>query len=137
MSEHFISGLSLVALKDGEIVGHILFTKLLIKSNKGDFVALALAPIAVKPDLQRQGIGSGLLAEGLKKCKTMGYKAVIVVGHPGYYPRFGFSPARAKGLELPFPVRDEVFMALELVPGCLDDMKGMVVYPQEFAEVEK
>jgi putative acetyltransferase len=74
-----------------------------------------------------------LAREGLKACKALGFKAVIVIGHPDYYPRFGFSPARAKGLDLPFPVPDEAFMALELVPGSLDGIEGIVIYPPEFA----
>ena len=133
-SEHYVPGLSLVALKGNEIVGHILFTKLCVKSKSGDFTALALAPMAVRPDLQKHGIGSGLIAEGLKACKALGYKAVIVVGHPGYYPRFGFSSARAKGLKTTLPVHDEAFMALELAPGYLDGTGGLVVYPSEFDE---
>jgi putative acetyltransferase len=133
-SESYVNGLSIVAEKDGEVVGHILFTKLTIESSEGDFVALSLAPLAVKPNFQGQGIGSGLIKEGIKKCKSLGYKAIVVVGHPEYYPRFGFSPAREKGLELPFPVPDEAFMVYEIVPGYLDNIHGMVKLPPEFDE---
>lgn len=135
-SENYVNGLSLVAEKDGEVVGHILFSKIHIESPNSDFAALALAPIAVRPDLQRQGIGSNLIIEGLKACKSMGYKSIIVIGHPNYYPRFGFSSAREKGLEAPFPVPDEVFMVLELVPGSLNGIEGIVKFPQEFDEVK-
>jgi putative acetyltransferase len=86
------------------------------------------------PKHQRQGIGSLLVREGLIKCKELGYKAVILVGHPDYYPRFGFSPAKEKGLKLPFDAPDEAFMVFEIVPHALEGIKGMVVYPPEFAE---
>jgi putative acetyltransferase len=133
-SESYVDGLSIVAEKDGEIVGHILFTKLTIASSEGKFTALSLAPIAVKPNFQRQGIGSGLIKEGIKACKSLGYGAIVVVGHPEYYPRFGFSPAREKGLETPFPVPDEAFMVYEIVPGYLDNINGMIKLAPEFDE---
>lgn len=133
-SENYVDGLSIVAEKDGEIVGHILFTKLTIESPEGDFVVLSLAPLAVKPDFQKQGIGSGLVKEGIKVCKSLEYKAIVVVGHPEYYPRFGFIPAREKGLEAPFPVPDEAFMVYELSPGYLDNKGGVIRYPPEFDE---
>lgn len=135
-SENYVNGLSLVAEKEGEVVGHILFTKISLEPPNGDFVGLALAPMAVRPDLQRQGIGSSLIIEGLKACKSRGYKTIIVIGHPNYYPRFGFSSAREKGLESPFPVPDEAFMVLELVPGCLDGVEGIITFAPEFTEVE-
>jgi putative acetyltransferase len=133
-SDSYVDGLSIVAEKDGEIVGHILFTKLTIESSEGKFTALSLAPIAVKPNFQRQGIGSGLIKEGIKACKSLGYGAIIVVGHPEYYPRFGFSPAREKGLETPFPVPDEAFMVYEIVPGYFDNIGGMIKLAPEFDE---
>lgn len=133
-SESYVNGLSIVAENDGEIVGHILFSKLKIESPEGDFVVLSLAPLAVKPDFQRQGIGSGLIKEGIKACKMSGYKAIVVVGHPEYYPRFGFTSAREKGLEAPFPVPDEAFMIYELSPGSLDNIRGVIRYPPEFDE---
>lgn len=135
-SENYVNGLSLVAEKEGEVVGHILFSKIHIESSSNDFVALALGPIAVRPDLQRQGIGSSLIIEGLKACKSRGYKAIIVIGHPNYYPRFGFSSAREEGLESQLPVPDEVFMVLELVPGSLNGIEGIVKFPSEFDEVK-
>ncbi|MCD1293721.1 GNAT family N-acetyltransferase [Methanocella sp. CWC-04] len=131
-SGNFIPDLSIVAIKDGKIVGHILFCPLTIETEKGRVPALTLAPLAVLPEYQGQGIGSGLTMEGLKRCKALGHRIVIVVGHPGYYPRFGFTSARAKGLDVLFPVPDEAFMAIELVPGALDGMKGMVIFPPEF-----
>lgn len=131
-SEHFVPGLSLVAVEDSRVVGHILFTRLAIETQDGVFESLILAPVAVLPAFQGQGIGSGLVAEGLKACKKLGFKAVVVVGHPAYYPRFGFTSARAKGLDAPFPVPDEAFMVQELVPGALDGVKGVIRLPKEF-----
>ena len=128
-SEHYVPGLSLVAVKDGRVVGHILFTRLAIETQGRVFEALSLAPLAVMPAFQGQGIGSGLVTEGLNACKGLGFKAVVVVGHPDYYPRFGFSSARAKGLDAPFPVPDEAFMVRELVSGALDGISGIIRRP--------
>lgn len=133
--ENFIPELSLVAVKNEQIIGHILFSPITIETKKSAVPALALAPMAVLPEFQNQGIGSELVRYGLKECKRLGHKIVVVVGHPNYYPRFGFSSARAKGLESPFPVSDEVFMVLELVPGVLDRISGMVRYSKAFDEV--
>lgn len=93
--------------------------------------ALALAPMAVLPELQNRGIGSALVQKGLEVCRQLGYKIVIVVGHPAFYPRFGFSPKLAANLESPFSGGDS-FMALELVPGALDGVAGRVQYPPPF-----
>jgi putative acetyltransferase len=133
-STSFIPGLSLVALQDSKAIGHILFSALNIETESGDAPALSLAPIAVLPEYQNQGIGSMLVRRGLEESKSLGYKIVIVIGHPEYYPRFGFEPARAKGLETSFPAPDEAFMALELVRGALDGITGMVRFSPEFEE---
>jgi putative acetyltransferase len=131
-SANFIPELSLVAVKTGRVVGHILFSPIVIETHKGAVPALALATMAVRPELQNQGIGSQLVRQGLYECQRLGHKVVVVVGHPHYYPRFGFSSARAKGLEVPFDVSDEAFMVLELIPGILEGMSGMVKYPPAF-----
>jgi len=124
-----------VAIKNGKVVGHILFSRINIETKVGLVPALALAPMAVHPEFQNQGVGSELLRQGLERCRNLGHSVVIVVGHPTYYPPFGFTSARRKGLEAPFPVSDEVFMVLELAPGALKNVKGMVIYPPEFEEV--
>jgi putative acetyltransferase len=133
-SPDFMPELSLVAVKGGEVVGHILFSPVVIDTKEGAIPALALAPMSVRPELQNQGIGSNLVRHGLKECQRLGHRAVVVVGHPAYYPRFGFSSARAKGLEAPFPVPDEAFLVLELVRGALDGVSGVVKYPAAFDE---
>jgi len=131
-SADFVPQLSLVAIDTGQVVGHILFSVVAIETKEGAVPALALAPMAVRPELQNQGIGSELARDGLERCRSLGHRIVVVVGHPTYYPRFGFSPARARGLEAPFPVPDEAFLALELVPGALDGVAGVVRYPAAF-----
>ena len=133
-SDGSIPELSLVAEKDGQIIGHILFSLITIETQTGAVPALALAPLAVTPELQRQGVGSQLVRRGLDVCRSNGHGIVILVGHPDYYPRFGFSPAGARGLETTLPVSDEAFMAIELVPGALDGIKGTVRYPPAFDE---
>ena len=122
--------LSLVAVFDRVIVGHILFSRMSIETAGGSIAAVALAPLAVMPGQQRRGIGGKLIGAGLDDLRTMGERIVLVVGHASYYPRFGFSTARARALESPFPV--DVFMALELSPGALDGIRGRVKYPAAF-----
>ena len=86
----FIPDFSLVALKEGRVIGHILFTSIAIQTKNDTLPALALAPMAIHPEFQNRGIGSELVRQGLERCRKLGYKVVIVVGHPTYYPRFGF-----------------------------------------------
>jgi putative acetyltransferase len=122
--------LSLVAECDHHIVGHILFSRMSILRAGGAIPAVALAPVAVLPEYQRQGIGGKLIRSGLEALRDTGERIVIVVGHPEYYPRFGFSALRARPLESPFP--PEAFMALELSPSALDGIRGRVAYPRAF-----
>ena len=134
-ADYFIPGLSIVAEKGGIIVGHILFSPIKIKEEGVTTPALALAPMAVLPEYQNQGVGSALIKYGLKECGKLGHKIIVVVGHDEYYPRFGFVRAMSKGLKLPFEAPDEVFMVLELAPGALNGVKGTVEYPREFHTV--
>lgn len=122
--------LSLVAERDGTVVGHLLFSRLPIETVTGAVEALALAPVAVLPERQRQGVGSQLIRRGLMMCRQRGHRIVVVLGHAEYYPRFGFSAALAERLRSPFP--GPHFMALELVPGALDGVEGEVRYPPPF-----
>lgn len=121
---------SLVAIERADVVGHILFSELPAEIDGRAVSAAALAPVAVRPDRQRQGIGARLIAEGLERVRERGCTAVIVLGHPEYYPRFGFSAALASKLNSPFP--GDAFMALELVPGALAGTRGSVRYPAAF-----
>lgn len=125
---------SLVAERDEQIVGHVLFSDLPIITDSGTVPALALAPMAVVPKFQRQGIGSQLVRCGLDVCREQGHPVVIVLGHPAFYPRFGFSSELAQPLLSPFS--GEAWMALELVPGALDGVAGRVEYPPPFGVFE-
>jgi putative acetyltransferase len=122
--------LSVVAELDRRIVGHILFSRMSIETSTGVVAAVALAPMAVLPRYQRLGVGGRLIRYGLDTLCGLGERVVIVVGHPGYYPRFGFSTEQARSLENPFP--SDVFMALELSPGALERIRGRVRYPHAF-----
>lgn len=135
-SDAFIPGLSLVAMMDDIIVGHILFTKIKIKDEQGNvFESLALAPMAVQPALQKRGIGGQLIRSGLAEAKTLGYQSVIVLGHEHYYPKFGFVPAEKWQIKAPFDVPSNVFMGIELVKDGLKGISGTVEYPKEFEAV--
>jgi putative acetyltransferase len=123
---------SLVAQSAGQIVGHVLFSELSIEGREGLLSALALAPLAVIPEFQRRGIGSELVSRGLDLCRYQGHRIVIVVGHPGFYPRFGFSRALTRGLCSPYS--GESFMAAELAQGALRGITGAVHYPPPFAD---
>lgn len=126
--------ISLVAEQDGAIVGHILFTPVTLDS-RADLRIMGLAPMAVAPDHQRSGIGSALIRAGLEQCRQLGYSAVVVLGHPEYYPRFGFVPSVRFHLRSEYDVPDEVFMVQELEPGALDGVSGTARYHPAFAGV--
>ncbi|MEO8356655.1 MAG: N-acetyltransferase [Chloroflexota bacterium] len=131
-TENFIPKLSLVAEDNGQILGHILFSRIYIETVSGTVPAIALAPMAVLPKYQKRGIGSALVKCGLDECRNLGHATVIVLGHPTYYPRFGFSAVLAKSLECPFGNCGDAWMALELLPNALQDVHGKVVYPPAF-----
>ena len=111
-------------------LGHVLFSELPIETGGGPLRAAALAPLAVAPEHQRQGIGAALIRAGLEACRNCGVAAAIVLGDPDYYPRFGFSSAAARNLRAPFS--GPAFMALELAPGCLDGVTGTLRYAAAF-----
>ena len=122
--------LSMVAEIGQSVVGHILYSQLMIADDGQTVAALALAPMAVLPEYQRQGIGSRLIETSLEHCRLAGHRIVIVLGHKDYYPRFGFSSALADRLDSPY--QGESFMALEIVPGSLDGVAGQVRYAPPF-----
>jgi len=124
--------ISLVATIDERVIGHILFTPITMHPPATVRIA-GLAPMSVRPTYQRQGVGSRLVEAGLEECRKRGYAAVVLVGHPDYYPRFGFVPGHAKGLECEFPVPQEAFMVLELDAGALAGLTGLVRYRPEFS----
>jgi putative acetyltransferase len=125
---------SLVAVTDGHIAGHIMFSPIQVEGSP-DASGLALAPMAVLPDVQRQGIGSELVRAGLAECRARGIGFVVVLGHPEFYPRFGFVTAAGRGLSCEYPVAPEVFMVFELRPSALEGVGGLVKYDRAFATV--
>jgi putative acetyltransferase len=124
--------LSLVAVHDQQIVGHLLFTPAIIEAADRVWPALGLAPLAVLPEYQRQGIGTALMTAGLEECRQLGYERVIVLGHVEYYPRFGFVPAHRYGIGNEFGVTGDAFMVLELRPGALEGVSGVAKYQPEW-----
>jgi putative acetyltransferase len=135
LRQEAIGAISLVAERAEELVGHILFTPVTLTGQGQKLSGLGLGPMAVMPSLQRQGIGTLLLGEGLKECRTRSCRFVVVLGHPEYYPRFGFLPAHRRGLCCEFPVSPEVFMLLELSPGALHGHTGVIRYHPAFQGV--
>jgi putative acetyltransferase len=127
--------ISLVAVKDGHIVGHIAFSPVTITSETSTIDALGLGPMAVLPEFQRQGIGSQLVEAGLEACRKTDYGIVVVLGHPEYYPRFGFTPSKPHGIVWERDVPEEVFMVKELKEGMLAQTQGVVKYHPEFDHV--
>jgi len=132
-NKNFVPELSIVAEKDEMIIGHILFFPVQIKSKDNSYRTVSLAPMAVLPEYQNQGVGGKLVKYGLEKCREKGYQSVIVLGHPEYYPRLGFEKASKWGIRPPFEAPDEAFMAIELVEGGLKDVSGVVEYPGEYS----
>ena len=124
--------ISLVAVDGGRLVGHILFTPVTIRGPDRVHEAVGLAPMEIDPDHQRRGIGSRLVARGLDRCRESGYRIAVVLGHPAFYPRFGFVPARRHGIRFELDVPDDAFMVVELRPGALDGCTGVARYAQEF-----
>jgi putative acetyltransferase len=125
--------LSLVAEIDSRIAGHILMCRLWIETSVGPIAAVGLAPLMVAPEYQNKGLGTDLTNHALRLSLEHGENIVLVLGHPSYYPRFGFSAALVQDLEIPFPIDvPGAFMGLELKPGTLRSIRGKVRYPQAF-----
>lgn len=127
--------ISLVAVNDEKIVGHIFFSEVTLTPENKNLKAIGLAPMAVLPEFQNQGVGSELVKQGLEECKNRGFELVVVLGHPEYYPRFGFTTAKEKGIDCEYEVPDEAFMILELKPEVLNGKTGTIKYRPEFADV--
>ncbi|MFC1958252.1 GNAT family N-acetyltransferase [Chloroflexota bacterium] len=132
LRNHGVLTISLVAAQNDEIVGHIAFSPVTVESDCSSFEAIALAPMAVLPEYQRKGIGSQIVQAGLEECRRLGYETVVVMGHPDYYPRFGFVMARPKGIDCEFEAPDEAWMILELQEGALAGRQGTVRFQAEF-----
>jgi putative acetyltransferase len=124
--------LSLVAEVDGAVIGHIMFSPVSLE-GRASLNLMGLAPMAVAPAHQRRGFGSALVIAGLAQCRQLGCRAVVVLGHPEYYPRFGFVPAASQGIRSEWPVPDDVFMLVELERGALRGATGVIRYHALFA----
>jgi len=110
-----------------------LFTPLIIDNGQQQFQSLVLGPVSVLPEFQKQGIGGQLIVAGHQKARDLGFQSVILIGHPEYYPRFGYKTASVQGLKVAMHLpSDEVFMAVELTENALSGVSGMVVFPPEF-----
>ena len=126
--------LSLVALKDAHVVGHILFSPVTIENDDRRIKGMGLAPMAVLPEFQRTGIGSRLVRAGIEKLRNTDCPFVIVLGHPEYYPRFGFELASRYGIKSEWDVPDEAFMIQVLRTSEIQGVSGVAKYRPEFAE---
>lgn len=130
--DKFDARLSLIAELEEKLVGHILFYPVIIRRVDAAFPSLSLGPVAVLPEYQKQGIGGELIRTGHVAAKKLGFDSVILLGHPEYYPRFGYQPAEKWGLTNPWHIEGDPFMALELVEGALAGKAGQVIYPAVF-----
>jgi putative acetyltransferase len=117
---------SLVAERDGTVIGHILFTRVVMSTGA---LTASLAPVAVLPEHQNKGAGSALVRAGLEGCRQLGVRVVVVLGHPEYYPRFGFSAASGRKLVSPYAAHGDAWMAMEVVPGTIPDSGASIEYP--------
>lgn len=126
---------SLVAIEGERVVGHVMFTTLAVETDSGPIPAATLSPLAVVPEHQRRGIGSALVRHGLEVCHERGRTAAVVLGHPEYYPRFGFSAALGQRVQCRYSGAGEAFMALELAPGSLG-RGGTARFPDAFDLVD-
>lgn len=131
-SQAFIPELALVAEVDGKLVGYILMSKIKIKNEMEEFDSLALAPVCVLPQYQGKGIGGQLIKAAHGIAKKLGHVSIMLLGHENYYPGFGYKKAKKYDIQFPFEAPDENCMAIELVAQGLENVNGMVVYPEEF-----
>jgi predicted N-acetyltransferase YhbS len=132
-SEGYVPELSIVAVLEERIVGHLLISKAEVVHDDTIHEVLALAPIAVLPEYQKSGVGTRLMTEGIVRSRSLGASLICLIGHPSYYPKFGFTPARPHGLDLKqFEVPDDVFMVRELQADALRSIQGELRYPAAF-----
>ena len=125
--------ISLVAVENSVVVGHALLSRLHIEGEAGEVEVLGLAPLAVRPQAQNRGIGSALVEASVVAAADAGWRAIVVLGHPDFYPRFGFTPAMPRGILPPWPeVPADAWMVAELAEGSLIGASGTVAYPRAF-----
>lgn len=127
--------LSLVAIEGNEIVGHALWSPVTIESGKTISKGMGLGPVGVLPKFQRKGIGTGLIKEGIERLRSRGCPFIVVLGHPDYYPRFGFAPASGYGIKSEWDMSDSAFMVLWLDQSRAGNIQGTARYRPEFSIV--
>jgi putative acetyltransferase len=127
--------LSLVAISDGNVVGGVAFSPVTLEPPENNLRLAGLAPLAVLPAYQGQGIGSGLVQIGLKLCREKGVDAVFLVGEPDFYARFGFGPASDFGIGCEFDVPNAYWLVKELRPQALTEIKALARYRPEFHQL--
>ena len=135
LRKHCRERLSLVALNNEKIVGHILFNPVSVHGDHGIVWGMGLAPMAVLPEWQRRGIGSRLIYDAVRRLRKANCPFLVVLGHPEYYPRFGFKPASCYGIECEWAVPDEAFMIKVLDPKRMKNVRGVTRYHPEFGRV--
>lgn len=133
-SSGYTAELSLLAEFNGRIVGHILLTKIRLQQSSSGIDVLALAPMAVVPSQSHRGIGSELVHTALEEAKKYGFKAIVVIGHPEFYQRFGFKQVSNWKLRSNLSVDQDLITAIELQPGALEN-GGNLIYPSQFSRV--
>jgi len=133
-TDAYIPELSLVAEQGGDIVGHIILSKIKIDNGQEQFDALILGPVSVWPELHGQGIGSQLIKMSHKVAKALGHKIVVLLGHKDYYPRFGYKLMKDYGISLPHEATPENCMVIGLTPKTLEGVSGQVIYSKPFME---
>jgi predicted N-acetyltransferase YhbS len=133
-SAAYVPQLSLVAETRKEIAGHIMLTRIAIREHEKSVPSLALAPLSILPVYQKQGVGSALVNEAHKRAKALNFQSIVLLGIAGYYPRFGYVPLKTYDIRVPFEIREQNCMIIELVAGALSGVTGMVDYPPEWTE---
>lgn len=135
LSNSYLPALSLVAETiEGKILGHILLSTAELIGQEQTTTILALAPLSIHPLYQRKGLGGLLIREAHQRAQRLGYPAIVVLGDPNYYTRFGYQEASAFGLHFPFDVPKRYCMAIELQPNRLKGLVGEVRYPDAFTQ---
>lgn len=132
----FVPQLDLVALKDGVVVGSIIYSEATVQQPGGRLTLLTFGPLSVPPAWQGKGVGGALIRQSLEKAAHMGYPGVVIFGHPGYYPRFGFVNAGKFGITTATGDNFEAFMACELSPGALAGAAGRLHLDPVYAELD-
>jgi putative acetyltransferase len=127
-----ISYISLVYEENNELKGHIFFTPVELEGDRSGLQIMGLGPMAVDPKFQNKGIGTLLVKAGIERCRSDGYDVIVVLGHPNYYPRFGFETSVKYGIKSEYEVPDEAFMVLELKDKALKGKRGTMKFNEAF-----